>query len=199
MKNTNHAHTVPTYFRRQDENGHLISRNSPKYGKEINLPIVEEISEYDKGHAVVKVTPLTVKNGEIISVYWRGVRKPNAKDWIALLCPKSDSIKNRLDHFYVDVSQTWQKGYGSHRVHVFNLRNNCEFRYFRNDRTSSNLVARSNKFGFEHGADAPLQGRLALTGNPSEMRVMWTAAKCKYPVVIKFDKKLPILYPRAGN
>ena len=179
VKSTAHSHTVPTYFRRLDKNGHLINRDSPKYGQEIHLPIIEEISKYDKNHAVLKVKPLIVKNGEIVTVSWGGIWEPNAKDWIALLCPRMDKIKNKLDHFFVDVSPTWHKGYGSHNVHVFNMRENCEFRYFRNGRHSSRLVARSNKIGFEFGALAPLQGRIALTGNPSEMRVMWTAAKCK--------------------
>ena len=179
MKNTNHAHTVPTYFRRLDGNGHLISRNSPKYGQEINLPIVEEISKHDLGNAVLKVKPFIVKNGEIVTVSWRGVENPNAKDWIALVCPHGDKIQNQVDHFFVDESPTWKYGFGSHNVHLFNLRNDCQFRYFRNERDSSKLVARSNKIGFEFGGDAPLQGRLALTGKASEMRVMWTAAKCK--------------------
>ena len=191
MKNTNHAHIVPTYFRRQDKHGHLISRNSPKYGQGINLPIIEEISSYDEENAVLKVKPLIVKNGEIVTVFWRGIFKPNANDWVALLCPTSDSIKSKLDHFFVDKCPTWHKGYGSHKVHVFNLRDDCEFRYFRNERTSSRLVARSNKIGFEFGADAPLQGRLALTGNAAEMRVMWTAAKCKPSIAKKILSNLP--------
>ena len=179
VKNTAHSHTLPTYFRRMDENGHLIDRESSKYGQDIHLPIIEEISRYDRSNAVLKVKPLIVKNGEIVTVSWGGVWKPNAKDWIAILCPRIEKIKRKLDHFFVDVSSTWQKGYGSHNVHVFNMRENCEFRYFRNDRHSSRLVARSNKIGFEFGTHAPLQGRLALTGDPTEMRVMWTAAKCK--------------------
>ena len=179
VKNTAHSHTLPTYFRRMDRNGHLIDRESPEYGQDIHFPIIEEISRYDKSHAVLKVKPLIVKNGEIVTVSWGGVWKPTAKDWIALLCPRMEKIKYKLDHFFVDVSPTWHKGYGSHNVHVFNMRENCEFRYFRNDKHSSRLVARSNKIGFEFGALAPLQGRIALTGNPTEMRVMWTAAKCK--------------------
>lgn len=180
MKKKGHAHTVPTYFRRQDENGNLISRNSPAYGKEITLPIVEEIAKDDRLNAALKVKPFIVENGEIVTVSWRGVTRPNAKDWIALLCPYGDKVDRQLDHFFADESPTWHKGYGSHKVHVFNMREDCELRYFRNDGLSSKLVARSNKLGFELGGDAPLQGRLALTGKPTEMRVMWTAAKCKF-------------------
>lgn len=179
LPNTKHAHTVPTYFRRQDQDGHLINRDSSEYGKEINLPIIEEISPSDQQNAALKVKPYIIENGDIVSVFWSGVAKPNAKDWIALLCPHTDKVKKQLDHFFVDESPTWYKGYGTHKVHLFNMREDCEFRYFRNGRDSSKLVARSNKVGFKFGADAPLQGRIALTGDPSEMRVMWTAAKCK--------------------
>ena len=181
VKNIKHVHTVPTYFRRQGSDGQLMSRQSPQYGEEISHPIVEEISKYDKKKAVLKAKPLIVKNGDEVTVSWYGVSKANAKDWIALVCPHKEKIERQLDHFFVDETDTWEQGFGSHKVHVFNMRNDCQFRYFRN-RKGSTLVARSNKIGFELGGDAPLQGRLAVTGKSTEMRVMWTAAKCRFQV-----------------
>ena len=178
-KKGGHAHTVPTYFRRQDSKGHLISRHGPEYGKLISKPISEDILDFDLNNAALKVKPLVVKNGQEVTVQWSGVSNPNQKDWIAIVCPHYDKIDRKLDHFFVDVSPSWMYGHGSHKVHVFNLRNDCEFRYFRNA-GHSRLVARSNKIGFEFGADAPLQGRIAVTGDPTQMRIMWTAAKCKF-------------------
>lgn len=178
-KKGGHAHTVPTYFRRQDSKGHLISRHGPDYGKLISKPVKEDILDFDLNNAVLKVKPFIVKNGDEVTVQWSGVSNPNQKDWIAIVCPHYDKIDRKLDHFFVDESPSWMFGHGTHKVHVFNLRNDCEFRYFRNA-GHSRLVARSNKIAFEFGADAPLQGRIAVTGDATQMRIMWTAAKCKF-------------------
>eukprot|EP00795_Rhopilema_esculentum_P005456 gene5456-632_t len=183
-KNTKHAHVVPTYFRRQDKDGNLINKDGPDYGREINHPIIEKISSYDLQHSVLTVRPSFLKSGERVTVSWSGIAKPNAKDWIALLCPPNDNIKRHLDHFFVDVTSTWNLGYGSHSVRLYNLRDDCEFRYFRNYGKST-LTARSNKVSFQFGVNAPLQGRLALTGNPAEMRVMWTSSLSKR-IVVKY-------------
>ena len=178
-----HGHVVPTYFRRQDKNGKLINSQGSEYGQDISLPIDEEISESDLQTAALKVHPFAVKNGDMVTVSWSGISNPSGNDWIAIICPWNDKIERRLDHFYVSSCPTWKLGYGSQKVHVYNMRSQCEFRYFRNN-ANSKLVAVSNILGFQFGAKAPLQGRIALTGNPTEMRVMWTAAKSEnsYPL-----------------
>ncbi len=173
---TKHSHVVPTYFRRQNKDGSLINSQGPNFAEGISRPIIDEISASDLKSASLKVHPFVVENGATVTVSWSGISNPTEKDWIAILCPWNDKSELRLDHFFVSSSPTWKEGHGSQEVHVFNLRSQCEFRYFRN-KGESRLVARSNVLGFEMGEKASLQGRIALTGDPSQMRVMWTAAK----------------------
>ncbi len=180
-----HAHVVPTYFRRQYPDGKLINSQGPDFAKGLANPLVDEIFADDFKSASIKVHPFVVENGAKVTVTWNGIINPTKMDWIAIVCPWNDKSERRLDHFFVTESPTWKSGHGSHEVHVFNMRNQCEFRYFRNG-AESRLVARSNVLGFEMGDKAPLQGRIAVTGDPTEMRVMWTAAK-----------GILLLYPRG--
>eukprot|EP00794_Sanderia_malayensis_P005168 gene5168-5820_t len=183
-KKPGHSHVVPTYFRRQFADGKLIDSQGPDYAKGISTPIIDEISFADlESSASIKIHPFVVENGAKVTVSWNGVLNPTRNDWIAIACPRNEKSERRLDHFFVSASPTWQDGRGSQEVHVFNLRQKCEFRYFRNGAANSRLVARSNVLGFENGDKAPLQGRIALTGDPTEMRVMWTAAKVEKHVV----------------
>ena len=52
------------------------------------------------------------------------------------------------------------------------MRTNCEFRYYEDTYIH---VATSTPLAFKGGIYAPLQGHLAVTGEPTEMRVMWVS------------------------
>ena len=58
------------------------------------------------------------------------------------------------------------------QVTVFNMRTSCEFRYYQE---RSIHVATSNVLEFKGGVYAPLHGHLTLTGDPTQMRVMWVS------------------------
>ena len=135
--------------------------------------------------ASLKAEPAMVANRGKVTVSWSGVSSPSLQkpyDWVGLYCPSTADPHAYLDYSFVDESPTYAQGYGSLRFTLYNLRTDCEFRYYRND-TYDALVAVSNTVNFEGGISAPLQGRLALTGDPSQMRVSWTTGTATQPVV----------------
>ena len=75
------------------------------------------------------------------------------------------------------------KNYESARFHLYNVRTECQFRYFRSDTNITKLLALSNTINFENSQNAHLHIHLALTGSPSEMRVQWTTGKNCVPTV----------------
>ena len=79
-------------------------------------------------------------------------------------------------------SPTYAEGYGSLQFVLHNLRTDCEFRYYQNS-TYTTLLAVSNKVTFRGGKSEPLQGHLALTEDPTQMRVSWTTGTSSTPVV----------------
>jgi len=182
-KGLKRKHPVPSYFRKVNENGELIDRDSPEYDSEIPKKFSSWISRDDALSAMLKVSPAVVANGGKVNVSWAGVTNPQPKDFIGLYCPVNDDPKHYLDYFYVNVASTWKDGHGQHEVIVYNMRSKCSLRYYRNGQYSQ-LVATSNQFDFKDGgAAAPLQGHISLTGNPTEMRVMWVSGKVDAPYV----------------
>ena len=123
--------------------------------------------------AVLKVSPfLEIKNGAEVNVMWSGVTLPSNKDVVVLYCPPDANPDRYLDYINVSSIATYSKGYGEFDVRLWNMRKECIFKYYRTGNYRM-LVAESNVVTFEGGAEKPLQVHLALTGNPTEMRVMW--------------------------
>ena len=82
------------------------------------------------------------------------------------------------------MSSTWRTGLGNHTVTVFNMRTQCIFRYYRAGASYSQLVTESEKLSFADGGSfAPLQGHIAMTKRPTEMRVMWVSGEGKEPII----------------
>ncbi|KAJ7315654.1 hypothetical protein OS493_038408, partial [Desmophyllum pertusum] len=122
----------------------------------------------------LKVTPSLVENGATVNVSWSGIPRPNKTDFIAFYCPENDQSDHYLDYFYVTESASYASGYGWNQVAVYNMRTSCQFRYYQK---SYIHVATSNLLEFKGGIDVPLQGHIALTGDPSQMRVMWVSVQ----------------------
>lgn len=174
-------HPVPSYFRNTDADGNLLHREEESYDAVLPKPFVTHISREDSG-SILKASPITVENGGIVNVTWQNIINPQEKDFIAFYCPVDDSPTHYLDYFFVTVSKTWSLGYGGKQVTVYNMRTNCVFKYFRSIGYSQ-LVTVSNELSF---TGAPLQGHIALTGNPSEIRVMWTSGKGNEAAVVRY-------------
>ena len=178
-----HKHPTPTYFHRKNPDGTLVDRASSSYDDVFRTKFIETISDLDHSTASLLVHPFSdVENGEDTTVTWKNVIKPSPKDWIGLYCPHNDTAKRALDYFFVtDSGKSWQYGYGSKTVKLFNMRAECEFRYYRNTGGGeyTALVATSDLITFKGGFDQPLHGHLSLTNDPSQMRVMWISGNGK--------------------
>ena len=177
-----HDHPVPTYFGRLHPNGTIVDVRNPTNRLEFNFH--PKPSKLDQA-AALKVSPSLIDSGDDVEVSWSGVSSPSAKDVVVLYCPPDAEPDRYLDFIQVDSIATYSKGYGEFRVVLWNLRKDCQFRYYKDDNYTL-LVAQSNVVAFRGGAEVPLQGHLALTGNPSEMRVMWVSGTSKFGLIIIF-------------
>ena len=166
------SHPVPTYFKRIHKNGSIVDVNDPQN----RLRFGKQIREHLSSGANLIVTPSYVTNGATVNVSWNGIPKANYTDFIALYCPKDEISSEYLDYFYVTQSSTYASGYGWYTVVVYNMRTTCEFRYYQE---SYIHVATSNELKFKGGIYVPLQGHIALTGDPTQMRVMWVSGTGK--------------------
>ena len=170
--------TVPTYFARKDKNGKLIDATDKSTWIKINA--ITLLSNADNSNqtlpTTVQVKPSIARDGQNVTVTWRGVPRPTANDIIALYCPENAKDNDYIDYIRVLDSPSYKEGYGERLVQLFNLRTNCQFRYFTNSTGDhQELTATSNTVMFEGGPEMPLQIHLALTGDPTKMRVMWVS------------------------
>jgi len=168
---------VPTYFLRVHSNGSYVDQNHPS----TRLTFLENARQVPTKiadpEATLKVSSSLITNGELVTVSWSGVSSPNENDVIVLYCPPDDKPSRYLDYIHVKDYPTYKMGYGSFQVCLYNMRSDCQFRYYR---PGTVLVTLSNVVSFHGGPEEPLQGHLALTSNPSEMRVMWISGASKY-------------------
>ena len=179
---------VPTYFARKYRNGSYIDATIKTNWYKItsksgSMPLQNSGSR----HGTLNVMPLIVRNGQYVNVTWQGIQNASCEDFIALYCPTNSKENDYFDFFNVDESSTYIQGYGKYSVQLFNVRTNCEMRYFRQNISQNwqEFVAKSNIIMFEGGPEMPLQIHLALTGNSTELRVMWVSGTGKHVLLSK--------------
>ena len=163
-------------FFRRISNGKVVDRKLPEFDEEIKKPLIQSILPED-AQAKLNLWPNPIGNGELVTVLWQGIKSPTAKDFIAHYCPFDDKPNHYLDFFYVTENLNWEQGYGHHRVQVYNMRSDCIFKYYRSTAFNSQLVVSSEKLTFVGGSAAPLQGHIAMTEQPTEMRVLWNSGE----------------------
>ena len=174
------AEEVPTFFKRKNRNGKIVNA----FEEDTWFKIRTRNAGQSEAGALLKVEPGLVKNSQYVSVAWSGVQNATAKDMIVLYCPENAEDNDYIDYFNADVSSTYMQGNGEYSVQLTNLRTNCEMRYFRYiSKEMQEFVTRSNIVIFEGGPEQPLQIHLALTGDPTEMRVMWVSGTDETPLV----------------
>lgn len=183
--NCKHNHPVPTYFGRLHPDGTVVDATNPANRLKFNFR--PKPSALD-GVASLTVSPSSeIENGQMVKVAWSNVSAPTATDVVILLCPPEAGPEHYLDFVHVNSSETYTKGYGEFEVRLWNMRKECQFRYYRNDNYSV-LVVRSPILLFKGGSDIPLQGHLALTGDPTEMRIMWVSGTGRSLPTLEFRK-----------
>ncbi|KAK2572788.1 putative inactive purple acid phosphatase 2 [Acropora cervicornis] len=170
--NCKHNHPVPTYFGRLHPDGTVVDATNPANRLKFNFRPKPSAPD---GVASLTVSPSSdIENGQMVKVAWSNVSAPTSTDVVILLCPPNAGPEHYLDFVHVNRSDTYTKGYGEFEVRLWNMRKECQFSYYRNDNYSV-LVVRSPILLFKGGSDIPLQGHLALTGDPTEMRIMWVS------------------------
>ena len=154
--------------------------NKP-YWRWTPVAVIDSLKRYKD--ARLRVTPSLIDNGGSVTLDWANVPDPSQRhtgnsDWIALFCPSSAPSNQFIDFWPVSDLITYYSNSRRGRANfvLYNVRTDCQFRYFTND-TYVELVAVSNMVTFIDGAEAPLHGHLALTGDASEMRVQWTSGE----------------------
>ena len=144
-------------------------------------------SQFRDSNTVLSVMPSVVENGGSVTLEWKNIPDPSPRtrssDWIALFCPSSSPSNRYIDYWSVsDLATDYPSSSGSVNLILYNVRTDCEFRYFTND-TYVELLAVSNKVTFVDSTEAPLHGHLALTGDGSQIRVQWTTGVQYTPTV----------------
>ena len=141
------------------------------------------------GDAALSVVPAVVENGGSVTLEWKNIpdaserSKADKSDWIGLFCPSSSPSNRYIDYWSVnELVGDNPTSNGRVNLILYNVRTDCQFRYFTND-SYVELIAVSNKVSFVDGAEAPLHIHLALTGDPSEMRLQWTTGVQYTPTV----------------
>ena len=151
------------------------------------VAVVDSRERY--GNAALSVVPAVVENGNSVTLEWKNIpdvserSKADKSDWIGLFCPSSSPSNRYIDYWSVsELVGDNPTSNGRVNLILYNVRTDCQFRYFTND-SYVELVAISNKVSFVDGAEAPLHIHLALTGDPSEMRLQWTTGVQYTPTV----------------
>ena len=68
-----------------------------------------------------------IMDGDVVTVFWKGVDGPSERDTIKIYCPVNTTLDDYLDYHFVNVSSTWREGYGSFDIKLFNMRTDYVF------------------------------------------------------------------------
>ena len=185
------GHPIPTFFKRINSEGLILDVRDQRNHINFTRPIVKKF----EAACTLKVSPDVVENGAAVIISWSGIPQPDKSDFIAFYCPNDAEASQYLDYFYVTVSANYASGYGRNQVNVYNMRSSCEFRYYQKNYIHA---ATSNLLKFKGGVDAPLQGHIALTGDPTQMRVMWVSGTGRFSGVQNCFRFYYIISKKAG-
>ena len=119
--------------------------------------------------------------GETVNVTFWGIPstpRPSAgRDWIGVWSPApakgNYSTRTPSKYIYVTPDAT---GAGSVHLWLVNMRESVTVAYFTGGLTTPVLIAESEAVAFDN-VHLPMHVHLALTGDPTQMRVDWTSAQ----------------------
>jgi len=174
----------------------------------LNVGTIDDIKMVKDEGPEIKFSKTLLTNGEVVRIEWSGIAEISELDFIGLYTPPDADNHDYLELHNVTESSTWHAGQGFVNAKLFNHRREggYEVRYFRkgqfpNERalfvsTDANLgqmvfcpgrhckgedvyfLVASSSVAAHFPVHEPTQVRLALTGVPTEMRVMWVTEKC---------------------
>jgi len=144
----------------------------------VSLALVLQCVQIALSVPVLKASPpiLTPLNRSV-TVSWSGVTNPTSKDFLGIYTPAEESdVQEFIGGIYLSESSTYMQGYGGITIpYLVNMRSDYVFRIWQCPNGGNcTAVATSNTVTFANPL-APSQGHLALTSDPSSMRLMWVS------------------------
>eukprot|EP00743_Colponemidia_sp_Colp-15_P006986 GILK01007539.1.p1 GENE.GILK01007539.1~~GILK01007539.1.p1 ORF type:complete len:660 (-),score=66.82 GILK01007539.1:116-2095(-) len=119
---------------------------------------------------IIDASPAVAYNGDAVTVTWSDI-SCDKHCFIGVYAPSTSDDNDPLDFVpFTNVTSS-----GEHTFVVLNLGVDYQFRIIRANDDKMVRLAESNTVTFKRGVNEPLHGRLALTNNIDEMRVMWTS------------------------
>eukprot|EP01112_Ceratiomyxa_fruticulosa_P022600 TRINITY_DN832_c0_g2_i2.p1 TRINITY_DN832_c0_g2~~TRINITY_DN832_c0_g2_i2.p1 ORF type:complete len:608 (-),score=96.49 TRINITY_DN832_c0_g2_i2:68-1891(-) len=128
---------------------------------------------------------------DTLTISWSGLAEPTKYDVICIYTPAESEVTQPIGWFNLNQVHGWSNGMGQIQVPLVNPHSDYVFRLWNYNTptllhhhfdgirfTNYSLVSTSSVVTFSN-PDEPLQGRLALTSNQDEMRVMWVTAPSK--------------------
>lgn len=159
------------------------------------------------GTPVLKAYPpiLTPQNRSV-TLSWSGITTPTAADFIAIYTPAEESsVQEFIGILNLTQSSTWTQGFGEITVpYLVNMRSDYGFWLWLCSNTSDcatyiSPVVSSNTVVFDNPL-APTQGHLALTSDPSAVRLMWVSGdNTSTPTVQYGYTQVSLQYNATGN
>jgi len=147
----------------------------------------------------ISVSPNVIEeNDGWVVVSFSGVPQPADTDWIGVYSPSNvDHTKTAPIKFqFAYVAKTYNNtGSGSLRFNLINMWADYGFRFFRNGTDYPIYVSASNTVTFKH-TNPPMQGHLALTDDPTQMRVSWASPDSSNQQYVQYGTAHGT-YPRA--
>jgi hypothetical protein len=121
------------------------------------------------------VSPTVLSTSQTVQISWGGLSNPSDKDIIAIYTPADSKEENYIGWLPLTKSSSWESGFGNLVLPLLNTRSNYLLRLWHYDSNTQQtaVVATSPVLTFKN-PNEPTNAHLALTQNPSEMRVMWT-------------------------
>jgi len=118
-------------------------------------------------------SPVSVIYRENITVTWSGISSVHPEDFIGLFSDTGISMLNKSCGFF-------NLGSGNVTFTVMNMRLNYVFKYFSKKIFGGDtVVLESNIVAVE--ANLPMQGHLALTGDPTQISLIWVSNSTNAP------------------
>jgi len=136
------------------------------------------VKKFDGGNIKIDA-PIIRGMGEVVNISYSGLssKYPGNKDWIGVWSPKpvngNYSAMSATKYIYVTPDAS---GSGQIPLWLLNMRDSVMVAYFTGGLKTPVMLAESESVNFENTA-LPMHIHLALTGNPTEMRVDWTSAQ----------------------
>jgi hypothetical protein len=129
--------------------------------------------------ASLNCKPGNIQVASDVEISWSDVENPAGDDFIGVYSPPDAEKWYPLTRIYANETYTYQKGYGSWTFSLLNMRQPYEIRYY----PGADDSERAASCTITVDPTQPSQVHLALTGNPAEMRVMWTSGSSAKPTV----------------